>query len=305
MAWSKFKAGAARVASTLSPPTAAPKSASRKVVGDVTAGAISVHPSLEQMVICEMEPLIPRVVSTYFRDANHAVADNPKVRITYDDARHYVLTTREKFDIITSDPIHPWVKGAATLYTKEYFEHVKAHLNPGGVVTVFVQLYESNLAAVKSEVSTFLSVFKNGMVFANEYQGGGYDVVLLGQKEDTPIDIDAIEARLARPEYAPMRQSLAEIGFYSATELFSTIAAHGPELAPWMADALTLRSRRLSVTRSHMRFVPQNTTTRSECLAMAAMTRSLSMWCTPRNTWCIVPTVSVTASMATSTGSFR
>ena len=75
------------------------------------------------------------------------------------------------------------------------------------------------------------------MVFANEYQGGGYDVVLLGQKEDTPIDIDAIEARLARPEYAPMRQSLAEIGFYSATELFSTIAAHGPELAPWMADA--------------------------------------------------------------------
>ena len=30
------------------------------------------------------------------------------------------------------------------LYTKEFFEVVKAHLNPGGVVTLFVQLYESN-----------------------------------------------------------------------------------------------------------------------------------------------------------------
>ena len=60
-----------------------------------------------------------------------------------DDARHYLLTTKEKFDVITSDPIHPWVKGAATLYTKEYFELVKQHLNPGGVVTQWVPLYES------------------------------------------------------------------------------------------------------------------------------------------------------------------
>ena len=46
-----------------------------------------------------------------------------------------VLTTPETFDIITSDPIHPFVKGSATLYSKEYFEMVKAHLNPGGVVS--------------------------------------------------------------------------------------------------------------------------------------------------------------------------
>ena len=51
------------------------------------------------------------------------------------------LTTSEKFDIITSDPIHPWVKGAATLYTQEYFELVKQQLNPGGIVTQWVPLY--------------------------------------------------------------------------------------------------------------------------------------------------------------------
>jgi spermidine synthase len=83
------------------------------------------------------------------------------------------------------------------------------------------------------------------MVFGNEHQGGGYDVVLLGQKDEGPINIDAIEERLARPEYAPVRQSLAEIGFYSATDLFSTFAVHAPALAPWMADAQINRDKNL------------------------------------------------------------
>ena len=97
-----------------------------------------VHPSVERIVICEIEPLIPAHVGPLFHQQNHGVLDDPRVEVVYDDARHYILTTDEKFDIITSDPIHPWVRGAASLYTKEYFELVKSHLNPGGVVTQWV-----------------------------------------------------------------------------------------------------------------------------------------------------------------------
>ena len=64
------------------------------------------------------------------------------------------------------------------LYTLEFFELVKKHLNPGGVVTLFVQLYESNTEAVKSEIGTFLEVFPNGVVFGNTNEGKGYDLVL-------------------------------------------------------------------------------------------------------------------------------
>ncbi len=49
---------------------------------------------------------------------NHDVLRNPKVRVITDDARHFLQTTTEKFDAITSDPLDPWVKGAATLYTR-------------------------------------------------------------------------------------------------------------------------------------------------------------------------------------------
>ncbi len=211
----------------------------------VTAGAVSIEPRLEHQVIAEIEPLVPRVVSEYFSEHNFAVVDNPKVEIHIDDARHYLFTTDEKFDAITSDPLDPWVKGAAMLYTREFFELVKQRLNPGGVVTLFVQLYESNSEAVKSEVGTFFEAFPNGMIFANTYNGQGYDMVLLGQVEPTKIDLDEMEARLQRPEYSRVAQSLRDIGMYSAIDLFGTYAGSAKDYEPWLKDAEINRDRNL------------------------------------------------------------
>jgi spermidine synthase len=211
----------------------------------VTAGAVSIDPLVEHETIVEIEPLVPQVVSTYFSEHNFDVVRNPKVHIEIDDGRHYVATSREKFDALTSDPLDPWVKGAAMLYTREFFESVKAHLNPGGVVTLFVQLYESNTEAVKSEIGTFLEAFPNGMVFGNTYNGVGYDLVLFGQVEPTRIDLDMIEARLKSPEYARVAQSLREIGFNSAVDLFSTYAGNASDLEPWLRNAPINRDRNL------------------------------------------------------------
>jgi spermidine synthase len=211
----------------------------------VTAGAVSVDPVVTDQIIAEIEPLVPQVVSTYFSEHNFNVVNNPKVHVHTDDARHFLLTTRDMFDAITSDPFDPWVKGAATLYTKEFFELAKEHLNPGGVVTVFVQLYESNTEAVKSEIGTFFDAFPNGMVFANTDNGLGYDVVLVGQVEKTHINLDDLDERLSRPEYETVRKSLSEIGFNSAEELFATYLGNAKDLAPWLADAQINRDRNL------------------------------------------------------------
>jgi spermidine synthase len=211
----------------------------------VTAGAVSIDPAVERLTIAEIEPLVPRVVSTYFAEHNFNVVANPKTRVVLDDARHYLLTTDEKFDAITSDPLDPWVKGAAMLYSREFFRTVREHLNPGGVVTLFVQLYESNPEAVKSEIATFLEAFPNGIVWGNTQNGAGYDLVLLGQVERTRIDVDAIERKLRQPDYARVSQSLSEIGMLSAVDLFSTYAGRRPDLDPWMSDAVINRDRNL------------------------------------------------------------
>ena len=94
-----------------------------------TAGAVSVEPKLTSETIVEIEPLVPKVVGKWFGAHNFEVAQNPKAHIQIDDGRHFLQTTKMKFDGITSDPLDPWVKGAAALYTKEFFQLEKDHLN--------------------------------------------------------------------------------------------------------------------------------------------------------------------------------
>jgi spermidine synthase len=213
----------------------------------VTAGAVSIDPMVKDQTIAEIEPLVPRVVSTHFAQHNFNVVANPKVKVHLDDARHYLLTTNEKFDAITSDPLDPWVKGAATLYTREFFEVVKSHLNPGGVVTLFVQLYESSEAAVKSEIGTFLEAFPNGAVFANTVNGQGYDLVLFGQLEGGKINVDAVQARLSDPANAEVARSLSEVGITSAVDLFGTYAGRRGDMKTWLSDAQINTDRNLKL----------------------------------------------------------
>ncbi len=204
----------------------------------VTSGSFTRYPSIERIRICEMEPLIPPTTTEWFGDENYRVAQDKRTQITYDDARHFVRTTKETFDIITSDPIHPFVKGSAALYSKEYFQMVKDHLNDGGIVTQWVPLYESDEASVKSEIATFFEVFPNGMVFANTNGGQGYDVVLVGMKNpNQKIDMDAINVKLASPAFAPVMESLNVATIPSAGSLFSTYAGSDADLKPWLADA--------------------------------------------------------------------
>ncbi len=129
------------------------------------------------------------------------------------------------------------MKGAATLYTREFFEAAKAHLNPGGVVTLFVQLYESTPEAVKSEMATFFTVFPHGVIAGNTFRGVGYDTVLLGQDGPTRIDVDALETRLADPAFGPVAESLREVGVRSAVDLLASYAGRASDLRPWLADA--------------------------------------------------------------------
>jgi spermidine synthase len=101
------------------------------------------------------------------------------------------------------------------------------------VVTLFVQLYESNEAAVKSEIATFFEAFPEGAIFANTQNGQGYDLVLYAQKNGGPINVDKVQARLDDPKNAAITQSLREVGINSAVELFGTYAGNARDLKPW------------------------------------------------------------------------
>jgi spermidine synthase len=203
----------------------------------VSAGTFTRYPGIKKITVCEIEPVIPPASTRYFAQQDYDVYHNPRTRIIYDDARHYLLTTTEKFDIIASDPLDVFVKGTAALYSKEYFEAVKQHLNPGGMFSLYVPLYETDVPTIKSELETFFQAFPYATVWSNTRDGLGYDMVFMGQAEPLKIDLDEVERRLARPDYAPVAESLRGIGVPSSLDLFATYAGRKSDLGLWTKGA--------------------------------------------------------------------
>jgi spermidine synthase len=211
----------------------------------VSAGSFVPYSSVKSITVVEMEPKVPPTSAKYFAPFDNNVKNDPRTRIVYDDGRHFIMTSKEKFDIIASDPLDVWVKGTASIYSRDYFEKVKAHLNPGGYFTLYVPLYESDEETVRSEFATFFSVFPNGTVWANLNEGQGYDLVLMGQAEPVKIDIDAVERRLHSPQFAPVLQSMREIGFPTATAMYATYLGDEASMRDWLKGAQINTDRNL------------------------------------------------------------
>jgi spermidine synthase len=236
----------------------------------VTAGSFVLYPSVKHIVVCDIEPLVPKTVAPMFGKENYHIVDgiaknNPhivngkEVTVVYDDGRHYIRTLPEdaKFDVITSDPIDPWVKGSAALNTIEFYEMCRRHLKPGGVMSLWAPLYESNLASAKSMFATFFQVFPNGMLFSNDEHLEGYDAVLLGGAEPSRFDLEALNQMLEEKSYLPVKESLMDVGFGTGNanfssldrnviiDLLATYAAKASDLQKWTADAQINRDNNL------------------------------------------------------------
>ena len=157
----------------------------------MTLGATSVHPGVEEIVLAEIEPKVLGVART-FSKYNHDVLDHPKLRIVFNDGRNYLMTTKEKFDVITADPIHPWFSGAGYLYTAEYFRLAAERLRPGGIACQWLPIYELSVDDLKCVVRTFSENFRYTMLWLTRN-----DAELIGSNDPILIDEADLGKRIA------------------------------------------------------------------------------------------------------------
>ncbi len=180
----------------------------------MTLGAVSVHPEVEQITLAEIEPKVLGVART-FGVYNHYVLNrpNPKLKVVFNDGRNFLMTTREKFDVITADPVHPWFSGAGYLYTTEYFRAAAEHLNPGGIICQWLPLYELTEENLQSVVGTFRQNFKYTMIWLTYY-----DAELVGSNSPIIIDEQELDRRIRAPE---VMRDLETVNMGSAEDFLS------------------------------------------------------------------------------------
>ncbi len=157
----------------------------------VTAGAIIGYP-LERLDLVEIEPSVVEA-ARFFGAFNANVLDNPKVHVSIADGRNYLLITPRRYDVIVSEPSNPWIGGLASLFTVEMFQHARDRLRPGGVMVQWMQAYALEAEDLKMVIRTFASVFPTTAVWA----ATPGDFLLVGSVEPRPLDLRAVQERLA------------------------------------------------------------------------------------------------------------
>ena len=162
----------------------------------MTLGAVSVHPSVEELTLAEIEPRVAGAART-FAPYNHEVLDDPRLHLISNDGRNFLMTTKNRYDVITADPIHPWTQGSGYLYTTEYFAIASEHLRPGGIMCQWLPIYELSTEDLRSVARTFSLHFNYTMLWLTQY-----DAEIIGSNAPLIIDETALAERIAFPAIA-------------------------------------------------------------------------------------------------------
>jgi hypothetical protein len=161
-----------------------------------TAGWLAAVPSMERTDVVELEP---RVLDAARACAaiNHDAMTNPKVHITTGDAREALVVSRERYDVIFSEPSNPYRAGIASLFTREYYQAVAKRLTDKGLFLQWVQAYDVDPKTVKTIYATLASVFPS----VETWQVGSADLLLLASREPVVYDGALMRARLEQEPY--------------------------------------------------------------------------------------------------------
>ena len=180
----------------------------------VTVGAMLQSP-IESVTCVELEPATIQG-SEYFNHVNNRPLDDPRTKLIIDDARTYLRVTPNRYDIIVSEPSHPWVPGVANLFTQEFFELGRERLTDQGVFVQWLQIYQLSTESLRSVLATYSRVFPHVMVFRVGGSSNGKDLLLIGSKQ--PVSLDRVVERFADPR---VQAELARINVRSAADVVS------------------------------------------------------------------------------------
>lgn len=122
-----------------------------------------------------------------FAPHNSAAFADPRGAITIDDAKAYFSAGRRTYDLIISEPSNPWVSGVSGLFTREFYQRIRPHLNNGGLLVQWFQLYEIDAALLASVMKALGSEFPHYAVFAPS----DHDLLIIASDHPVPVSASA------------------------------------------------------------------------------------------------------------------
>jgi spermidine synthase len=195
----------------------APQLKNALVVGfatGVTVGSLLQSP-IQSVACVEIEPAAV-TASHYFEHVNQHPLGDSRTHVIIDDARTYLKVNAADYDLIVSEPSHPWVSGVANLFTREFFALGRDRLRGDGVFVQWLQTYQLSTESLRSILATFHEVFPHMLIFRVQDPAKGKDLILVGSR--SPLDSNRIPERLGDDRIV---RELGRAGIRGASDLQS------------------------------------------------------------------------------------
>jgi spermidine synthase len=141
----------------------------------ITVGELAALDSIQSVVVAEISPSVMEG-ARFFDDSNLGARENPKVEIVHGDAYRALLRGEDLYDLIVSEPSHPWVLGVEMVYSKEFLEQARDRLHPHGIYAQWIHRYELDPETLDLVLSTYTSVFEEVSIWYML----GRDLLLVG-----------------------------------------------------------------------------------------------------------------------------
>jgi spermidine synthase len=197
----------------------------------VTTGSVLQSP-IESVECVEIEPAAI-ASSRFFEHVNNRPLDDPRLHLIVDDARTYLRVNPTKYDVIISEPSHPWVPGVANLFTREFFKLGRDRLRDDGVLVQWLQIYQLSTESLRSVLATFHETFPHVAVFRVGGAAKGKDLILLGSQ--APITFDRIEPRMKEPR---VMADLDRVSLKTPIDVMAWFVCDESQLGPAVKDAV-------------------------------------------------------------------
>ena len=129
-----------------------------------------------------------------FEAENGGVLDSPDVSLVIDDARNYLLTSREAYDVIVADIFFPMSSGSGNMFSREYYEACRRALAPGGIMVQWIPVHQFSRTELEITMKTFSQVFPNATVWFGMLGESVPVAGLVGTEEPLQISFPRLEA---------------------------------------------------------------------------------------------------------------
>jgi spermidine synthase len=214
--------------------------------GGTTVKTLAMN-KLDRIEVVELDSAVLDAIRTLYNNKLPTDYDE-RVHVAVNDARNTLLMSEYTYDVIASQPSHPWLSGGSNIMNRDFFEIVKSRLSVGGINAQWVPLFNIDVDTLKSIIKAYTDTFEYVISFINV---STRDFIMLGSNQPIVFDYEKIQKQMQAPQ---IKRVLQRHNIQSSYDLMRYFALSREQLVTISDSAIPATDENLLAETFNLRY---------------------------------------------------